>query len=59
MAVKSLTGGPNDAVFNMNGLALLWGYAWEISYSGISLLCLWESSVRHSHALSCQNGARA
>ena len=52
MAVESPTGGPNDSVFNTNGLALLWCYAWERSYSGISLLCPWESSVRHSHALS-------
>ena len=59
MAVESPIGGPNDVVFNTNGLALSWCYAWERSYSGISLPCPWESSVRYSHALSCRNGARA
>ena len=58
MAVEYPTGGPNDVVFNTNGLVLLWSYAWERSYSGISLPCPWKSSVRHSHALSCRNGAR-
>ena len=59
MTVESPTGGPNDVVFNTNGLALLWFYAWERSYSRISLLCPWKSSVRHSYALSCRNDARA
>ena len=57
--VESPTDGPNDVVFNTNGLALLWCYAWERSYYRIPLPCPWESSVRHSHALSCRNGARA
>ena len=27
MAIESPTGGPNDVVFNTNGLALLWCYS--------------------------------
>ena len=59
MTVESPTGGSNDILFNTNGLALSWCYAWERSYSGISLPYPWESSVRYSHAVSCRNGARA
>ena len=48
MAVESPTGGPNDVVFNTNGLALLWCYAWERSYFGISLPCLVEMAPGRS-----------
>ena len=58
MAVESPTGGPNDVVQN-NILYRHYGIAGdgdlipEFPCSGP-----WESFVRHSHALSCRNGAR-
>ena len=38
MAVESPTGGPYDVVFNTNGLALLWCYAWEDLIPGFRCL---------------------